>query len=45
MKYKITLDQDINADSEEEAIEWLKDHIDNRWDVLSEVELVEEEDV
>ena len=42
MKYRITLDQIVDARNGEEALEWVKDHFDNFWDVTFRVEKLEE---
>lgn len=43
-KYSIRLDKTIIAEDEDDAIEWLADHIRNQWDVPLRVERIEDED-
>lgn len=43
MKYSVQLDMEISGDSEEEVREWLEEHLDNRWDVPLQIDLIEDE--
>lgn len=44
MKYRVQLDMEISGDSEEDVLDWLKEHLGQLWDVPLHIDLIEEDE-